>query len=200
MILRSIGRPRQNIKKYRFYLNVSSGQVGWTMGFFSMLFLAILLIAQFQVESYRASALYMEDALAASNLASAVIDIEEFGTTGKILISEPLKAYEIYINALKGNLGLDENFECENKAIVSGKVVVERYIIYNVTDDSVEVIEVKEDLQLTYTYENLGEIFAPNGVKVESTGVYSEISFPVNGVFNIGINARKGRLVDIVAN
>jgi hypothetical protein len=36
---------------------------------------------QLQVALYRESAMYMEDALALSNLASAVIDIEEYGIT-----------------------------------------------------------------------------------------------------------------------
>ena len=56
------------------------GQASWVLGLFLILFLAILLCMQLQVALYRESAMYMEDALALSNLASAVIDIEEYGS------------------------------------------------------------------------------------------------------------------------
>ncbi len=46
----------------------------------------------------------MEDALALSNLASAVIDIEEYGITQKVLITDPEQAYERYCHALRENL------------------------------------------------------------------------------------------------
>ena len=52
-----------------------SGQVSWVLGLFLILFLAILLYMQLQLAMYKASARYLEDALALSNLASAVIDI-----------------------------------------------------------------------------------------------------------------------------
>lgn len=51
-----------------------SGQVSWVLGLFLILFLAILLYMQLQLAMYKASARYLEDALALSNLASAVID------------------------------------------------------------------------------------------------------------------------------
>ena len=50
-----------------------SGQVSWVLGLFLILFLAILLYMQLQLAMYKASARYLEDALALSNLASAVI-------------------------------------------------------------------------------------------------------------------------------
>ena len=48
-----------------------SGQVSWVLGLFLILFLAILLYMQLQLAMYKASARYLEDALALSNLASA---------------------------------------------------------------------------------------------------------------------------------
>ena len=80
------------------------GQASWVLGLFLILFLAILLCMQLQVALYRESAMYMEDALALSNLASAVINIEEYGITQKVLITDPEQAYERYCHALRENL------------------------------------------------------------------------------------------------
>lgn len=77
-------------KEYLQRKTREQGQVSWVLGLFLILFLAILLCMQLQVALYRESAMYMEDALALSNLASGiVIDIEEYRLTQKVLITDP---------------------------------------------------------------------------------------------------------------
>ncbi|MCM1534466.1 MAG: hypothetical protein NC126_00915 [Clostridium sp.] len=173
------------------------GQAQWAAGLFMVLFLAVLLCGELQIESYRASALYLEDALAASNLASAVIDVEEYGISGLLQIKDPIQSYELYQEALKENLGLDEEWECANKGLISGKVKVERYIVYNVQGSRVFVHTLSADGEWEESTETLGELRAPDGVLIESTGIYSEISFPVEGFPGVTVQAHKGKLVDI---
>lgn len=108
------------------------GQVSWVFGLFLLLFLSILLCMQLQIALYRESAMYMEDALALSGLASAVIDVEEYGITQKVRITDPEEAYERYCHALKENLGLDDMFYAGNRKLISGQVTVQQYILYNV--------------------------------------------------------------------
>jgi hypothetical protein len=181
-------------------LSKSDGQVEWVMGLFAILFATVVMCAGIQTESYRATSLYMEDALAASNLAAALIDIEEYGVSNKIIIDKPVEKYEIYKSALKENLGLNDEWECPDNELISGKVNIERFIIYNVTDDSVTIIEIDEDGYIYESSGTAGNVTAPNGVAVEATGVYSEISFPVDGFFGITVRAEKGKLVDVTAN
>ena len=64
-------------KKECLLQSTESGQIGWALGLWFMLFLGILLCVILQLEVFRASSQYLEDALAASNLAAAVIDVEE---------------------------------------------------------------------------------------------------------------------------
>ena len=90
---------RQKIKTKM--LDTERGQVSWVFGLFLLLFLSILLCMQLQIALYRESAMYMEDALALSGLASAVIDVEEYGITQKVRITDPEGAYERYCHALK---------------------------------------------------------------------------------------------------
>ena len=105
------------------------GQIAWITGPLLILFLGILLCTFLQVEVFRMSSVYMEDALAASNLAAAVIDVEEYGISHKLVISDVEKSYERYCEALKGNLGLNEAWECENKHLIAGAVSIEKYIV-----------------------------------------------------------------------
>lgn len=183
----------------RYALSKKAGSVQWVTGLFFLLFLLLLLCAQLQLDAYRASGLYLEDALAASNLASAVIDIEEYGISHTIQIADASEAYESYRAAVKENLALDENWQGTNAALIAGTVVVEEYIVYNVEKDTVNIFRISKEGGVHTSRGVLGSVTAPNGVAVESTGIYSEISFPVKGMFGIEVQAHKGKLTDIVS-
>ena len=158
-----------------------SGSITLVTGLFVVLFIAILLCIQLQFWVFQLQNMYLEDALAASGLASAIIDIEEYGISKKVIINDYEQAYATFCDAVKDNLNLDENFYCRNSFLIDGQVKVEKYIVYNIEEGSDE------------------NIVAPNGKRVTNTGIYSEISFPVRGPFGFRTTAHKGKLVDVVA-
>lgn len=179
---------------------VEKGQASWVLGLFWILFLAILLCMQLQVELYRASSMYLEDALALSNLASAVIDVQEYGRTHRILIADPEQAYDRYCSAVKENLGLDDNYEAANNKLISGRVRIQKYIIYNVRGQKVSVWERSGSGQEQEWQGSLGEVRTPAGQLIETTGVYSEITYPVEGFLGVTVTAGKSKLVDVVSD
>lgn len=188
------------LKKKRFLQpNTESGQVEWVTGLFFLLFLGVLLCAVLQIDIFRSSSRYLEDALALSNLASAVVNVEEYGISHRLVIDDPRQAYERYRTAVKGNLNLDENWECQAVQMISGPVSIVNYTVYNVSGGDVEVSHFDENGLLTQWNETLGNAVAPNGVAIESTGVYSEISYEVEGLLGVKAKAHKGKLADIVA-
>lgn len=169
------------------------------VGLFFLLFLTILLCAELQLSVYQASGLYLEDALAASNLASAVIDVEEYGISHTVRIANPSEAYYQYLEALKENLHLNDSMEGDELSLISGPVTVVKYIIYNVEEERITVHHVLENGRVWTEQGVKGSITAPNGILIENTGVYSEISFPVKGFLGVTVTAHKGKLVDIVS-
>ena len=190
----------QKIKTGKARRNAEQGQASWVPGLFLILFLAILLSMQLQLAMYSASALYLEDALALSNLASAVIDVREYGRTHRVLIGDPVQAYDRYCSAIKENLGLDDRYEAANQKLISGQVRILNYTIYNVTGGRVLVWERNADGQIQEWKGNLGEVRTPKGQIIEATSVYSEISYPVEGFLGITVTAEKSKLVDVVSN
>ena len=192
MILKNFGDPQRKIDS-----RTDAGQIGLCVGLFFLLFLAILLVSQFQLEQIRASDDYLQDALAASGLASALVDIREYGRTHVIRIEDREAAYGQYCRSLRANLGLDENWECGNRRLISGRVKVENYTIYNVENGQVTCSRMdggREEISVGA----LGAVCAPNGQLIENTSIYSEISYPFKGLFGWTVQARKGKLVDIV--
>lgn len=187
------------LRKERFLrLKTEPGQVEWVTGIFFILFLGAFLCLFLQLEIYKSSSRALEDALAASNLASAVIDVEEYGRTHRVWI-EPWDAYTRYRTAVKGNLGLNEAWECESRSHISGPVRVTAYSVYNVSGNDVIVSSFDENGNLTERQEKLGSAAAPNGKMIENTGVYSEIRYRIEGMQGTVVEAQKGKLVDIVA-
>ena len=192
MDLKNFGDPQLKIDG-----KADAGQIGLCAGLFFLLFLAILLVSQLQLEQVRASDDYLQDALAASGLASALVDIREYGRTHVIRIEDNGAAYEQYCRSLRANLGLDENWECGNRRLISGRVKVENYTIYNVEDGQVTCCRMDGDRE-EISIGALGTVRAPNGLLIEHTSIYSEISYPYKGLFGWTVQARKGKLVDIV--
>ena len=72
------------------------------------------------------------------------------------------------------------------------------FTVYNVDEENVEVYSFDENGVMYSGTGTLGSVRAPNGVMVESTGIYSEIVYRVKGFPGIETDAHKGKLVDIV--
>lgn len=183
-------------------LKKKQGKVEIVTGLYMVVVLAILSAVQVQVNLYMAASGFMEDALAASNLASAVIDIREYGLSHMIQISDPEQAYSVYKEALKENLQLDDEWQGSNTDLISGTVRIEEYIVYNVREEDITVYSFETDGRCNIREERggVGTVRTPDGTIVEATSVYSRIGFPVNGVLGVTIYARKDNTVDIVRN
>lgn len=175
------------------------GQIQWFLGLYFVLLLILLIATGLQIKQYEVTGSYMEDALAASNLASAVIDLEEYGRSHTVMIAEPNLAYGRYCQALKGNLNLDDTWHCRNRELIAGPVQVIRYILYNVSDEAVHIREVTDNGSVYESIGSVGAVRAPNGILIEHTSVYSEVTCTIKGMWNTEVLARKGKLVDIVS-
>lgn len=190
-----------NLRKKGYpLLKTESGKIEWGAGLFALLILGIMLCAMLQMEMYRSSSDYLEDALALSNLASAVIDVEEYGISHQLVISDPWQAYERYREAVKGNLNLDENWQCPAGKLISGPVRIVDYTVYSVTEIDVTITSFDESGDAFQWKTSPGSVSAPNGLPIVATSVYSEIAYRVDGFLGASVEAHKGKLVDVVEN
>ena len=177
----------------------SSGKIELITGIYLIIVLVILLSAQTQIRVLMAAGSYVEDALAASNLASAVADYREYGRSGRIVITDPKAAYRLYCDALRQNLCLDENWKSSRHGLISGQVKVLMYEVYVVEDNDVTIHSFGiEGEKVKRVPGGLGSVYTPDRILVETTSVYSRIGFPVKGIFGTELFAVKEKTVDIV--
>lgn len=179
------------IKKNAANVDLISG-----MMFFCILILTIFF--GFRITQYMVTSAIAEDALAASNLASAVIDVEEYGRTHRLWIADGKRAFEIYKDALQSNMKLDTQLYSSNNDLILGQVQIKEYIVYNVNGQDIE-IEVY-DGNGTLTFAGMGregDVFTPDGICVENTTIYSKIGFEVVGLAGQSFAGEKEKSIDI---
>lgn len=141
----------------------------------------------------------VEDALAASNLASAVIDLEEYGKSHDVFIEDAGKAFHIFRESLICNLRLDEDLNTTNKDFMLGKVSIKEYRVYNVRNGYVEIWILNGLGEIiSYSFEQVGNVVTPDNVYVESTTIYSKIGYQVEGLAGQTLVGEKEKSIDIV--
>lgn len=191
-------RWRSSVAPQRSIRSLAAG-IEPVWGMFFCLFLFALLMVQMELFRYHTSALYLEDALAASGLAAAVVDLEEYGISNEIRIRDKEDCYRKYEQALRENLGLNQQWESGNPQLIAGNVRIERFIIYNVSTQGSYCEERDRQGKWRLQQAPAEGMYAPNGQLVEQTGVYGEVSYEVQGNWGIILRARKGALVDVVS-
>lgn len=170
-------------------------------GMIPVLAALLFMVVFVQLGVNQAAASMIEDALAASNLASAVISVEEYGISRCLAVEDPEKSFQIYRRALADNLGLDDTWVCRNSSMISGKVTVYEYSIYEVTGTDVVwyCFPQTGGMERKEFPGGAGTVKAADGTLIQSTSVYSRIGFPVN-CLGREIYCYKEKCVDIVGN
>ena len=177
---------------------VSGGQVDVVVAMFFFLMVLMVAVYQFKSFTYMVSGAYVEDALAAADLASALIDVEEYGRTHNILIADTQRAFGIYRDALYYNLALDEAGYSSRTELLAGRVQLKEYIVYNVLGQEIQITGYDgQGNCLRRDNAALGTIRTPDGVLVEHTTIYSRVGFQVMGLQGSIIEAEKEKSVDI---
>lgn len=159
----------------------------------------LIIIMQLRLGQLRTTKNQVEDSLVASNLASATVDLKEYGTTNRIVNNDFNSAFNTFIKSLKQNLLLDNNLEQTDKKIISSKINIDNFTIYNVVGNDVQFTTRDSSGNISSSIISNGKDRAktPDGAIINSTTVYSKISFKVKGYLNTEYNVFKEKSVDI---
>lgn len=174
------------------------GQADIVVGMMMFLILLVAILFSFRISQYMVTAAGVEDALAASNLASAVIDLKEYGQNHVICIPDTEAAFGSFREAFCYNLGLDEQLNTSNRALFSAPVEIKEYIIYNVRGEQVEISVLDgEGRCLSQGFGIRGEVFTPDNICVETTTIYSRVGYWVEGLMGQEFYGEKEKSIDI---
>lgn len=184
MRLLSREHQRQSTKNNLFI--DEAGFANSCVGLFIMLFFVVMLIFVIDIAAYKSLSDKMEDALAASGLAACVIDIKKYGKDHTVIIADPEDAFEKYKETLEVNLNLLGNIPGAD-SLIDGPVKIDTFRVYNCEAGKVTEYIYNDEVYVGENVGTMGSVKAPNGQLVTETGVYSEISFPVDkGILMIG--------------
>ena len=184
--------------KIEWFLKKKQANVDVVAGMMFFLILVVTLFFGFRMTQYMITAAGVEDALAASNLASAVIDLEEYGKSNFICISNEERAFDIFRESLISNLKLDEELNTTNRNFLIGQVYIEEYRIYNVRKEQVDILIFNNGGEvISRTIGEKGKVWTPDNALVETTTIYSRITFKVEGLGGQELCGEKEKSIDI---
>lgn len=199
--------------KYRlksFSSKKNKGSTGIIISTMFLVWLVFIAAYMMQVHLYSSVATDTEDALASANLASAVIDIRQFGRDHSILINDVAGAYAYFSECLQANMNLDQNFvPLENVQLITSQVDVTAYVVYNVHSDGTITVHVNGSDPSGISaaggswYEDEygvrhSNVVSPNGIEITETSIYSRVKFHVKGMLGLDPVANFEQLTDIV--
>ena len=181
-------------KKKKGFIEVATG-------FAAFFIVSVLVLTTFTIRRLDATKIQVEDSLVTSNLAAAIIDVNEYGTTNNIIIADYKKAYNQFCDALKNNLNLDDGFKPRNNNFFKSKIDVVEFVIYNVKGNSIEEVKIGDkNIQKKMYENNVGKLTTPDGAVISSTTIYSKIGFTIGGLSDDLYYKTKEISVDIVSN
>ncbi len=176
------------------------GAIEYSLSVMLILIFVLIMLFCFRIRCVRVEKIQIEDALAVSNLAAAVIDTDRYGETEELIITDFDGAYERYRQSLKTNLNLDENFIPHGQYLMKNPVKISEFHVYNVFSDRVEHIVMDEHGSRSMETLSIHGVTTPNGKQVESTTIYSKIEFDVLGFLDQSFRMKLDHSVDIVRN
>ncbi len=178
------------------------GSVEYSLALLLAGIVVILILFIYRLHVIKITKYTVEDAIAASNLAAAVIDLEEFGSTNEIVIKSSDDAYRIFQEALRDNLNLDGSFNPDKVGLMKGKVTIDTFIVYNVKDNDITQISYDSlgNSTINEYPDSTGLLYTPDNKCIYSTTIYSKIGFSIKGYQDEEYYVYKENSVDIVNN
>lgn len=180
-------------------LKKKEGSVENFMAMAILIVVALLVVFAIKSKETNIISNYTTDAIVASNLAAATVDLKEYGTTKRIVNNDFEKSFNEFERSLKENLNLDNNFIPKSKNMISSKVTIDTFSIYNVVGNDIQLTKRNANGNVTkQVFRNgLGSTKTPNGVLINTTTIYSKIGFELKGYLKNKHYAYKENSVDI---
>jgi len=146
-----------------------------------------------------------QDTVALSNLASALIDKDEYSRSGIIRVKDFNTSYSVYEDALRENMNLSSDMYPTNSSYIHSKIDVLEYSIYNVV--GLDITHIRRTVsngtvlvETIFYNGQLGRLQTPDGVIITNTTIYSKVGFTIRGFLNSAHYVCKEGCVDIVNN
>ena len=181
--------------RFRLLRTKKSGVALIPMALVMLVLLIVLLNYVYRINVLQYNYEDIDTALTDSLLAAAVVNLDELGESGTVMIQEDavfpspsdsyfLNSYGIFLKCLKINLALDDGFNVTKERGIKGQVKVREYRIYNYieTDEGFYITETGitggNGYSVTHGINEAVYVKANDGtVEITETSVYAKIEF-----------------------
>ena len=186
------------------------GKIGFVIPIMIFMLLMVFVAFTWRMKIISSAKIQVADAITDANLAAAVVDTDLYGSAYRIENYNYTDMYNKYLRTLKASLDLDDTLTPRTSTYLASAVKIEDFWVYNVVkNEEGEITRVilhkvydngiATNIDTTYT-SDFDEIRTPDGSRVESLTIYSNISFDVDLIAGYKVNVSKDESVDVVSN
>ena len=134
-------------------------------------------VLEFRTASYKSK--FIEKALKQSALSGLIYDVNEYGTTNLIKITDVDKSMEEFKHSLSTSLELDNNLTQIGHKFIEGTMDISKFIIYNETPTGTQVITRGDMGNSDVFYNGVTNMKTPSDIDVKHATLYVEVQFDV---------------------
>ncbi len=155
----------------------TEGGIEYLSALMIIILCGILLLYSLSVKELRQFQISVKDNLDVACLSSALINREIYMDDETIVFDD--SAYGIFLNNLKTNMMLDDNFYPVNECLYE-KVNIHEFILYNVSNDALNIINYDNEGRVTrQTVDYTGNEVTPDGTLIQSSTIYADIGMMI---------------------
>ncbi|MBE5928467.1 MAG: hypothetical protein E7267_03720 [Lachnospiraceae bacterium] len=176
------------------------GKIEYIAAYMIICFTGLLMLFSFSVKEVRQNEIFIKDGLDSACLAAALIDLEDYAKDRFIFIPNYEYNRQIFLNALKENLNLNNDYTPKEKALFD-RITVHEFIIYNIADGELYTYRYSDGKMPVLKTEGYDKNKrTPDGTLIESSTIYADIGMNVTSFAGVTKYVHVKSSVDVVNN
>ena len=178
---------------------VKTGGIEYLSAYMMIAITGLIMLFSYSAREIRHYQSLARDSIDSACLSAALINLDEYSKGRFIYISNCDKSFDVFLDTLKSNMNLNDDFT-SSKTCIYDRVVVHDYTVYNIAEGILTSCSFKNGNPV-YKSENYDKDEAtPDGTPIVSSTVYADIGMNVRSLFGIERYVHVRTSVDVVNN
>ncbi|GEM_PF-3255264 len=178
---------------------VKTGGVEYLSAYMMITITGIIMLFSYSAREIRHYQSLARDSIDSACLSAALIDLDEYSKGRFIYISNCNKSFDVFLETLKSNMNLNNDFTPSGRSIYD-RVVVYDYTVFNIAEGTLTSCSFRTG-EPVYKSENYDkDETTPDGTPIVSSTIYADIGMNVKTLFGIERHVHVRTSVDVVNN
>ncbi len=178
---------------------IKTGGIEYLSAYMMITIIGMVMLFSYSAREIRHYQSLARDSIDSACLSAALIDLNEYSKGRFIYISDCNKSFDVFLDTLRSNMNLNDDYTPSGKSIYD-RVVVYDYIVYNIAEDTLTSCSYTTGEPVYRSEKYDGDETTPDGTPIVSATIYADIGMNVKTLFGIERYVHVRTSVDVVNN